>query len=182
MRTQYKGYTARVEFDQDAGVLFGEVDGLRDVVTFETDDVKDLERAFRASVDDYLAMCAERTEEPERPYSGRFLVRLEPALHREVAKAAARTGRSLNAFVSELLASCVAGATDRRTRRVVPGPNASPLDARITLHEPATTPVEVRGTPGGAWGQPWRQDTPASKTPDTPAGSRTPQEYQEKVA
>ena len=53
---EYKGYTARVEFDQDARVLFGEVEGLRDVVTFEATDVKDLEREFHASVDDYLAM------------------------------------------------------------------------------------------------------------------------------
>src|SRR5882762_6364800 len=100
---EYKGYTARVEFDQDARILFGEVEGLRDVVTFEASDVKDLEREFHASVDDYLAMCAERGEEPEKPYSGKFVVRVDPLLHREVAMAASRSGKSLNAFTSEAL-------------------------------------------------------------------------------
>src|SRR4051812_39304776 len=100
---EYKGYTARVVFDGEASVLFGEVEGLRDVVTFEATNVEDLEVAFRDSVDDYLQMCAERGEQPERPYSGKFLVRVDPRLHREVAMAAARSGKSLNAFASELL-------------------------------------------------------------------------------
>ena len=51
---EYKGYVGRVEFDADAGVLFGEVEGLRNVVTFEATNVRDLNAAFRASVDDYL--------------------------------------------------------------------------------------------------------------------------------
>src|ERR1043166_9068541 len=106
---EYKGYTARVTFDEEAGVLFGEVDGLRDVVTFEATNVNELKTAFHDSVDDYLAMCKERNEEPEKPYSGKFLVRVDPRLHREVAIAAARSGKSLNAFTNELLKSWIVG-------------------------------------------------------------------------
>jgi predicted HicB family RNase H-like nuclease len=100
---EYNGYTARVVFDEDAGVLFGEVDGLRDVVTFEATHTKHLAVAFRESVDDYLAMCAKRGEQPERPYSGKFLVRTDPGVHRDLAMAAARAGKSLNAYTSEVL-------------------------------------------------------------------------------
>lgn len=114
---EYMGYTARVIFDEGGGVLFGEVEGLRDVVTFEASNVKDLEVAFRDSVDDYLAMCAEREEEPDRPYSGKFLVRVDPRLHREVSMAAARTGKSLNAFTNELLKAWIV-----RETKVEPAP------------------------------------------------------------
>lgn len=100
---EYKGYSARVVFDEDAGVLFGEVDGLRDVVTFEATNTRHLAVAFRESVDDYLAMCAKRGEEPERPYSGKFLVRTDPGVHRDLAMAAARAGKSLNAYTSDVL-------------------------------------------------------------------------------
>ena len=62
----YKGYAARVEFDQDAGVLHGEVADITDVVTFEAESVHDLEREFHVSVDEYLEFCRELGREPER--------------------------------------------------------------------------------------------------------------------
>ena len=64
---EYKGYMGKVEFDEDAGVLHGEVLGIRDVVTFQGESVQEIERAFRESVDDYLAFCTERGEEPDKP-------------------------------------------------------------------------------------------------------------------
>ena len=134
---EYKGYTARVEFDQDARVIFGEVEGLRDVVTFEATDVKSLEKAFRESVDDYIAMCQERGEEPEKPYSGRFLVRLEPTLHRELAAAAARDGKSLNAFTGDELRLWIEQLHKTARPEPVPPPNVSRPDERLTGFQPA---------------------------------------------
>ena len=95
----YKGYSAKIEFDADAEALHGEVIGLRDVITFQATSVEGLKEAFRDSVDDYLAWCAELGQEPERVYAGRFLVRMEPDLHRDLAVAAERAGESINAFV-----------------------------------------------------------------------------------
>lgn len=66
-RMEYKGFTARVEFDSDACIYHGEVDSLRDAITFEAPTADRLSRAFRASVEDYLAMCSERGEAPEQP-------------------------------------------------------------------------------------------------------------------
>jgi predicted HicB family RNase H-like nuclease len=99
----YKGYEAIVEFDADAGLFHGELVGLRDVVTFEGRSVEELQAALGDSVDDYLDFCASRGEAPERPFSGRFVVRTEPDLHRAAAVAAKRDGLSLNKWVAKAL-------------------------------------------------------------------------------
>jgi predicted HicB family RNase H-like nuclease len=103
----YKGYMAKVEFDDEAGLFHGQVINMRDVITFQGQSVDELRQAFAESVDDYLDFCAERKEEPERPFSGRFLVRLEPALHRDIAIAASRAGESINTWIGEVLADAV---------------------------------------------------------------------------
>jgi len=64
-----KGYTARYEVVPDEGVLHGRIDGIKDIVTFVADNLVDLEREFRISVDDYLEWCAEIGVEPNRPYT-----------------------------------------------------------------------------------------------------------------
>ena len=95
---EYKGYHGSVHLDADAKVLH-----LRDVVTFEGTTVEEVTQAFRDSVDDYLEFCRERGEEPEKPYSGRFVLRVSPELHRNLVEKAKSTGKSLNAFVAEKL-------------------------------------------------------------------------------
>ncbi|PWB82964.1 MAG: toxin-antitoxin system HicB family antitoxin [Methylocystaceae bacterium] len=105
----YKGYEAIVEFDEEAELFHGEVVDLRDVITFQGRSVDELKRAFAESVDDYLAFCEERGEEPDKPYSGQFLVRIEPALHKAVATAARRSGLSLNKWVTTMLERAAAG-------------------------------------------------------------------------
>jgi predicted RNase H-like HicB family nuclease len=69
-RMTYKGYEGVVEYDEEAKVFTGEVIDTRDVITFQGKSVQELERAFRESVDDYLAFCKSRNEEPEKPFSG----------------------------------------------------------------------------------------------------------------
>ena len=66
---RYKGYRATVTYDEESAVLQGEVQGLRDVIVFEANSVERLRKEFRKSVDDYLAVCAERGRSPDRPYS-----------------------------------------------------------------------------------------------------------------
>jgi predicted HicB family RNase H-like nuclease len=103
----YKGYLGRVEFDDQAGVFHGEVVNTRDVITFEGESVKELQQAFRDSVDDYLEFCRSRGEAPDKPFSGQFVARIPPDLHREVSLAAASVGQSLNAWVTETLQSAL---------------------------------------------------------------------------
>lgn len=104
---QYKGYLARVEFEDEDDAFHGEVLGLRDVVTFEGKTVDDLRQAFRDSVDDYLEFCKEIGREPERPSSGKFVVRVGPELHRNISVLASLEGKSLNAWVCEQLQDAV---------------------------------------------------------------------------
>jgi len=99
----YKGYEAIVEYDEDAELLHGEVMNLRDVITFQGQSVAELKQAFTDSVEDYLAFCKERGEEPEKPYSGQFVVRVDPPLHRAVVTAARKAGQSLNKWVAMTL-------------------------------------------------------------------------------
>ena len=99
----YKSYEAIVEVDEDADIFHGEVINLRDVITFHGRSVDELKRAFAESVDDYLAFCNARGEEPEKPFSGQFVVRAEPSLHKALVGAAKRAGVSLNKWVTAAL-------------------------------------------------------------------------------
>lgn len=99
----YKGYTGHAEFDDQAGIFHGEVLDTRDVITFQGRSVEELETAFRDSVDDYLEFCTERGEEPDKPFSGRLMLRVPSALHRQLFTEAKRVGKSLNQLITEKL-------------------------------------------------------------------------------
>jgi len=101
---EYNGYTGQVEFDSEAGLFHGEVLDTRDVITFQGTTVEELEQAFRDSIDDYLEFCAERGDKPDRPFSGKLMVRLKPGLHRKLYVEAKRLGKSLNQYISDCLA------------------------------------------------------------------------------
>ena len=99
----YKGYLGTVEYDDQAKIFHGDIINTRDVITFQGTTVKEIERAFRDSIDDYLAWCKEDGVEPEKPYSGRFNVRLSPELHRQIAVIAKKKRVSLNSFVEKAI-------------------------------------------------------------------------------
>jgi predicted HicB family RNase H-like nuclease len=98
---KYKDYIGHVEFDEDADIFHGEVINTKDVITFEGSSVKELKKAFIDSVEDYLELCQDRGESPEKPFSGRFNLRLEPTLHQAAFMAAKRLGMSLNNLVAQ---------------------------------------------------------------------------------
>jgi len=100
---EYKGYLSRIEFDDEANIFHGEVINIRDVITFQGQSVDELRKAFEDSVEDYLAFCAERGEEPDKPFSGRFTVRLSPEQHRKVIFAAEKAGKDIQVWVEETL-------------------------------------------------------------------------------
>jgi predicted HicB family RNase H-like nuclease len=99
----YKGYEANVDYDEDAEIFHGEVADVRDVITFQGKSVAELKKAFADSIEDYLAFCKERGEEPDKPFSGQFVVRTDPSLHKDLSAAARRAGVSLNKWITSAL-------------------------------------------------------------------------------
>ncbi len=100
----YKGYQGSFEYDPEADIFHGEVLHLSDVITFQGRSIDELKTALADSVEDYLAFCAEQGKQPEKPYSGRFNVRISPEIHRKIVAAAAREGVTLNHWVAQVLA------------------------------------------------------------------------------
>ena len=99
----YKGYEALVAYDEEAELFHGEVLNLRDVITFQGMSVNALKQALADSVEDYLAFCRDRGEDPDKPFSGQFVVRVDPPVHKAVVTAAKRAGLSLNRWVAAAL-------------------------------------------------------------------------------
>ncbi len=100
---EYKGYWAKVEFDADSMILHGKIEGINDLVTFESPSADEIEIEFRSAVDDYLSLCAEVGKEPDKAYKGTFNVRIEPELHKQLAIRAMKDGVTLNAAVESAI-------------------------------------------------------------------------------
>lgn len=99
----YKGYNGKVEYDSDADLFHGEVVDLRDVITFQGRSIDELKIAFRESIDDYIAFCEKKGEKPEKPFTGKLMLRLPPDVHRKAFLQAKKEGKSLNEFITEKL-------------------------------------------------------------------------------
>jgi predicted HicB family RNase H-like nuclease len=106
----YKGYTARVEFDGRDSIFIGRLLGVRSIISFHGETVVELRLAFQQAVDDYLQECRERGLKPEKPVSGKVLLRLPPEIHGEVMIAAQAAGKSLNQWATEVLQEAVHGS------------------------------------------------------------------------
>jgi predicted HicB family RNase H-like nuclease len=103
MSMVYRGYTGTVQFDGADRIFHGRVVGITDVVSFQGTSVAELEADFHAAVDSYLLGCTEDGVEAQRPFSGRFALRLPPEIHRDAALAARRSGVSVNRWIVEAI-------------------------------------------------------------------------------
>ena len=113
---EYRGYYTRIEYSVKDHVLFGKIEGIRDLVNFESDNISEVESEFHKAVDDYLAFCQDIGQDPDKPYRGVFNVRISPELHRSAAIAAEKRGETLNAFVAGAIRDAL---TERQTEIVV---------------------------------------------------------------
>ena len=105
----YKGYTARIDFDERDSIFVGRVLGVRPIIGFHGETVAELRAQFIAAVDDYLEDCAAQGIPPEKPASGNLMLRVPPEVHGAVLVAAQASGKSLNQWAAEVLknaASC----------------------------------------------------------------------------
>lgn len=100
---KYKGYIGKVTYDECAKLFHGEVIGLKDVITFQGESVKELEQALKDSINDYLAFCHKQGAKPEKAFSGNIHVRMNPTLHAHLARQAAEKDISLNDLIMQKL-------------------------------------------------------------------------------
>lgn len=104
---EYKGYHTAIEFDNDDFVLKGKIEGIKDLVYFESKDADSIEKEFHDAVDDYLEFCKEVGKTPEKEYKGTFNVRISPELHKKLAFKAIKNGESLNSCVEKAIENYV---------------------------------------------------------------------------
>ena len=99
---QYKGYIGSVEFSENDRVLFGKVQGIRSLISYEGTTVQELLDDFHGAVDDYLALCEAEGTEPEIAYKGSLNLRFKkPDTHRRAAIYAMTHNQTLNSFIDE---------------------------------------------------------------------------------
>jgi predicted HicB family RNase H-like nuclease len=99
----HKGFAARIEYSDDDGCLIGHIAGINDVVGFHGESVSELRAAFEEAVDDYLETCKALKRTPQKPYSGKLMLRIPPEVHAALATAAEVSGKSINQWATETL-------------------------------------------------------------------------------
>lgn len=104
---KYKGYTARIDFDDRDNIFVGRVLGLRTMISFHGETVKELRAALKTAVDEFLRDCQEQGLPPEKPASGKLLLRVPPEVHSAALIAAQASGKSLNQWATEILEEAV---------------------------------------------------------------------------
>ncbi len=106
---EHRGYTARIDFDDRDMLLVGRILGIRAVISFHADNAVALRQAFEAAVNDYLDDCAARGIAPQKPASGKLMLRVPPAVHSAALVAAQAAGTSLNQWASKVLEDAASG-------------------------------------------------------------------------
>ena len=103
----YNGYIAAIEYSDEDGFFVGQIAGIQDFITFHGHSVEEIRSAFNEAVDDYLEACAKVGRPPNKPYSGKLVLRLPPEIHAKLAVKAQVSGKSINSLVLESLNNSV---------------------------------------------------------------------------
>ena len=103
----HRGYTARIEFDERDNIFIGRVLGIRGIISFHGETVGELRTEFERAIDDYLVECRQDGMTPEKPASGKLLLRVPPEIHGRAIVAAQAAGKSLNQWATEVLQHAV---------------------------------------------------------------------------
>ena len=113
----YKGYTASMVFDAQDKVIVGRVQDIDDIIAFHGESVSEFEANFHSVIEDYLTASKDLGSAPEKPASGKLMLRIAPEVHAAALKAAARSGTSLNKWAEGALGKAARKAPARSTAR-----------------------------------------------------------------
>lgn len=106
----YKGYTGSASVDVEANVIHGKIEDINDLITFESETVEQLKEEFERAVDDYIALCEELGQEPNKPFRGVFNVRTSPEMHKKLSTEAKKKGIKLNTLINNIFDEHLNGA------------------------------------------------------------------------
>ena len=104
----HRGYVARIDYDASNRIFVGRVLGMSEQLVFHGASVDELHADFEFAVDHYLSECAKEGRSPEKPASGKLLLRLPPELHAAASVAAESAGKSLNQWMVDALEKVMA--------------------------------------------------------------------------
>lgn len=111
---EYKGYFSKIQYSSKDNIIFGVIEGIADLITFESSNCSEIQKEFQMAVDDYLEFCKEVGKSPEKPYKGSFNIRISPELHKRADITAKKRNISLNQFVSDAIENYL-DYTDNKT-------------------------------------------------------------------
>lgn len=111
----YQGYAASIVYSDEDQCFVGHITGIRDRVGFHGESVTELKAAFREAVDDYLETCAAVGKEPQKPFSGKLMLRIPNELHARIAQMAEVRGQSINQWISGVLAGELSNGSAEET-------------------------------------------------------------------
>lgn len=96
---QYKGYFASVDYSVEGKVLYGKIEGINDLINFESESADQIENEFHEAVDEYLRYCESIGKKPDKTYRGSFNVRIPSEMHKALAIRALKNGISIDQAV-----------------------------------------------------------------------------------
>lgn len=100
---KYKNFIGSVEYSETDKILFGKVQGIRGLISYEGQNVDDLEQDFQDGIENYLEVCKDKGIEPQKSYTGAFNVRIPSDMHGQAVLKAQELGINLNTFVKSAI-------------------------------------------------------------------------------
>jgi len=105
---EYKGYKVSMEFDAEDKIIVGRVLDIDDIIVFHGESVTQFEKSFHESIDSYIKDCEKLNQIPDKPVSGRLMLRVDPKVHAAAIKKAAKSGVSLNKWAEGIFKAATA--------------------------------------------------------------------------
>ena len=100
---KYKGFEASLDFDPEDKIIVGRVLDISDIISFHALSIPEFEEVFQQSIDSYIRDCETLNRAPEKPASGKLMLRVNPSIHAAALKEAKRNGVSLNKWAESVL-------------------------------------------------------------------------------
>jgi len=106
-KLRYKDYVGTVHYNDDDGVFFGKIEGINHLITFEGESVNELKTSFVEAIEDYLLLCSQTGENPQKSYKGSFNIRISPEIHKLAVEKSTRLGIPLNRLIYKAIEKAV---------------------------------------------------------------------------